>query len=219
MLIKEIINKACMESRFVSLYANLCHELYIKLNNVSYNRENFKTILIEECENKFNELNIKENISKSKIISLDDEKIILIKKQFIGNIDFISELINDDFLEKELGFYYLEELNKIYNNNDNIEKIDKFKKNIALEATVNFISKFGKKIFLNKDINCINKLNKFINTNLKSILDNKDLSGFLKYKIINLIEKQKNEWKDSLFEQSILAKRKNPPIIPKIEPL
>ena len=209
MLIKEIINKACMESRFVSLYANLCHELYIKLNNVSYNRENFKTILIEECENKFNELNIKENISKSKIISLDDEKIILIKKQFIGNIDFISELINDDFLEKELGFYYLEELNKIYNNNDNIEKIDKFKKNIALEATVNFISKFGKKIFLNKDINCINKLNKFINTNLKSILDNKDLSGFLKYKIINLIEKQKNKWHDSLFEKSILAKSKN----------
>ena len=207
-LIKAIVNKACMESRFVNLYANLCHELYKKLKNVSYNRENFRTILINECENKFNELNINENISKNKIYSLEDEKIILIKKKFIGNIDFICELIINDFLEKDLGFYYLEELNKIYNNNDILEQIDKFKKNIALEATVNFISKFGKKIFSNKDINSINKLNKFINSNLKSILDNKDLSGFLKYKIINLIEKQKNKWKDSLFEKSILAKSK-----------
>ena len=141
-------------------------------------------------------------------MSLDDEKIILIKKSFIGNIDFISELINSNLFSEDIGFYYLEELNKIYNNNNYSEQTDKFKKNIALEATINFLSKFGKKIFSNNNMQNINKLNNFINSNLKSILDNKDLSGFLKYKIINLIEKQKNKWQDSLYEKSILAKGK-----------
>ena len=207
-LVKAIINKAVMETRFVNLYAKLCHDISNKLNNVSYNKKNLKTIVIDECKNKFNELNRSENIPKSKIVSLDDEKIIIIKKSFIGNIDFISELINVGFFDEDLGFYYLEELNKIYNNNNSFEQIDKFKKNIALEASVNFLSKFGKKIYSDKNQIDKDKLNNFINSNLKSILDNKDLSGFLKYKIINLIEKQKNKWQDSLFEQSILAKGK-----------
>jgi hypothetical protein len=208
-LVKAIINKAVMEIRFVNLYAKLSHELYHKLNNVSYNKENFKTIIIDECKNKFNELNKNEIIFKNRVVSLDDEEIILIKKSFIGNIDFICELINVEFLDEVIGFYYLEELNKIYNNDEIPEQNNKFKKNIALEATVNFLSKFGKKIISGKNVNNINKLNSFINSNLKSILDNKDLSGFLKYKIINLIEKQKNKWQDSLYEKSILAKSKN----------
>ena len=207
-LIKAIINKAILETRFVNLYAKLSNELFHKLNNVSYNSQNFKTIIIDECKNKFNELSKNEKISKNKVVSLDDEKIILIKKSFIGNIDFISELINSNLFSEDIGFYYLEELNKIYNNNNYSEQTDKFKKNIALEATINFLSKFGKKIFSNNNMQNINKLNNFINSNLKSILDNKDLSGFLKYKIINLIEKQKNKWQDSLYEKSILAKGK-----------
>ena len=207
-LIKAIVNKAILETRFVNLYAKLSKELFHKLNNVSYNSENFKTIIIDECKNKFNQLSKNENISKNKVVSLDDEKIILIKKSFIGNIDFISELINSNLFSEDIGFYYLEELNKIYNNNNYSEQNDKFKINIALEATINFLSKFGKKIFSNNNIQNINKLNNFINSNLKSILDNKDLSGFLKYKIINLIEKQKNKWQDSLYEKSILAKGK-----------
>ena len=207
-LMKAILNKAIMETRFVNIYAKLCKELCNKLNNVSNNKENLKTIIIAECKRKFSELITNENILKNKIISIDDEKLFLTKKTFLGNIDFISELINFDSLEEELGFYYLEELKNIYNN-DSSEQIDKYKKNIALEATVNFLSKFGKKLFSGKNTKNIQILNNFININLKSILDNKDLSGFLKYKIINLIEKQKNKWKDSLFEKSILAKSKN----------
>ena len=207
-LIKAILNKAILEKRFVNLYAKLSNELFHKLNNVSYNSENFKTIIIDECKNKFNELSNNENISKNKIVSLDDEKIILIKKSFIGNIDFISELINTNLFSEDIGFYYLEELNNIYNKKNYSKQNDKFKINLALEATINFLSKFGKKIFSNNNILSVNKLNNFINSNLKSILDNKDLSGFLKYKIINLIEKQKNKWQDSLYEKSILAKGK-----------
>ena len=40
-------------------------------------------------------------------------------------------------------------------------------------------------------------------------IDNKGLPNYLKFKIINLIEKKKNNWKDSLYEQSIIAKGKN----------
>jgi hypothetical protein len=70
------------------------------------------------------------------------------------------------------------------------------------------LSKFGKKIYESKNINNFKYLNYYIENNLNSILKNEDLPGFLKYKIINLIEKQKNKWQDSLYEKSILAKGK-----------
>ena len=208
-LVKAILNKAIMEIRFVNLYAKLCKELFHKLINVSYNSINFKILLINECRNKFNELNIMENLFKDKMINLNDEKLLLMKKEFIGNVDFISELIETNFFIEDIGFYYLEELDKIYNKEGGLEPLIKFQRNTALEATVNFLSKFGKKIFSDKKIDNINNLNNFININLKNILNNQELSGFLKYKIINLIEKKNNNWQDSLFEKSISAKCKN----------
>ena len=90
-----------------------------------------------------------------------------------------------------------------------INEIEKFKKYLCLEAIVNFLSKFGKKIYENKNINNFKYLNYFIGNSLNTILKNESLPGFLKYKIINLIEKQKNQWKDSLYEKSILAKGKD----------
>ena len=36
-----------------------------------------------------------------------------------------------------------------------------------------------------------------------------DIPSHLKYKIINLIEKQKNNWEESLYEKSIIAKGKD----------
>ena len=41
----------------------------------------------------------------------------------------------------------------------------------------------------------------------------KGIPNHLKYKIINLIEKQKNNWEESLYEKSITAKGKNTNII------
>ena len=212
-LIKVITDKAITEKRFVNLYAKLCYELYNKLKDKIYNEVNFKTILMEECKTKFNELN---NINKddnspdtnNNSINIEDEKYYLIKKKFLGNIDFICELINVNILTQDFGFYYLEELYKQYNNITGTNEIDKFKKNLCLEAIVNFLSKFGKKINESKNMNNFKNLNDFINNNLNAILKDENLPSFLKYKIINLIEKQKNKWEDSLFEKSILAKGK-----------
>ena len=210
-LIKIIVEKAITEKRFVNLYAKLCYELYNILNDKIYNEINFKNILMEECKLKFSELNYinngnnDNNTNSDNNINLNDEKYFQIKKNFLGIIDFICELINVNILQPEIGFYYLEELFKKYNNYNEIEK---FKKNLCLEAIINFLSKFGKKIYQNKNINNFKYLNYFIDNNLSPILEKEKLAGFIKYKIINLIEKQKNKWKDSLYEKSILVKSK-----------
>jgi len=211
-LIKIIIDKAITERRFVNLYAKLSFELFQKLNDIIYNNINFKKILMEECKMKFNELNnIK--VNENDDINMDDEKNYLIKIKFLGNIDLICELINVNILNHDIGFYYLKELfNKYYyinNNTDVLKEIEKFKKYLCLEAIVNFLSKFGKKIYESKNINSFKCLNYFIDNDLNSILKNENLPGFIKYKIINLIEKQKNKWEDSLFEKSILVKGKD----------
>ena len=211
-LIKVILDKAITEKRFVNLYAKLCFDLFKLLNDKIYNDINFKNILIEECKIKFNELNNinnSDNNSENNKINLDDEKYYFIKKKFLGNIDFICELINVNILPQDIGFYYLDELFKKYNNINSSNDIETFKKYLCLEAIVNFLSKFGKKINENKNINNVKNLNYFIDNNLNPVLETEKLPGFLKYKIINLIEKQKNQWKDSLYEKSILAKGKN----------
>jgi len=207
-LIKIIVDKAITEKRFVNLYAKLCYELYNLLGDKNHNDINFKTILMEECKIKFNDINNINNNDDNNKINLDDEKYYDIKKKFLGNIDFICELINVNILSQDIGFYYLEELFKKYNNINTSNQFEKFKKYLCLEAIVNFLSKFGKKIYENKNINNFKYLNYYIENNLNPILKNEDLPGFLKYKIINLIEKQKNKWKDSLYEKSILAKGK-----------
>ena len=153
---------------------------------------------MEECKIKFIELNDINNNDNNKEdnlnninVNLDDEKYSLIKKRFLGNIDFICELINENILQQDIGFYYLEELFKKYNSINVSSEIEKFKKNLCLEAIVNFLSKFGKKINENKNMNNLEKLNYFIDNNLNLILEKEKLPGFLKYKIINLIEKTK----------------------------
>ena len=206
-LIKVIVDKSITEKRFVNLYAKLCYELYNKLKDKIFNQINFKNILMKECALKFNELNnINHEENTENKANLIDENYYVMKKKFLGNIDFICELINVNILQTDVGFYFLEELLKKYNNINSKNEIEKLKN---LEGIVNFLSKFGKKIFENKNVIEFKYLNFFIYNNLNPILDKENLPGFLKYKIINLIEKQKNKWKDSLYEKSILAKGKN----------
>ena len=202
-LIKVIVDKSITEKRFVNLYAKLCYQLLIKLKENIYNEINFKSILMEECKRQFNELN---TINNTDNVNLEDEKLFIIKKKFLGNIDFIYELINEHVLSQDIGFFYLDELFNIFNNISNLNEVEKLKKYLCLEAIVNFLSKLGKKIYEKKSNS--NYLNNIIENNLNSILLNESLPGYLKYKIINLIEKQKNKWKDSLYEKSILVKGK-----------
>ena len=204
LIVDIIIDKAIKEKSFVNLYAQLFNELYKKIID-----NNIKNILIQNCSKKYNNLYaLLNNMENSKINDNDDD-YIKSKIKFLGIFNFISELINVNLLSEEIGFYYLEDLFSKYTNNKTNNNI----KYLCLEAITNLISKFGKIIYNNsKNNKSEEKLNTFIETNLNKIITNEsinELPGYIKYKIINLIEKQKNKWEESLFEKSILVKGKN----------
>ena len=91
-----IIEKAIMEKGYAKLYAKICYDLYLiygKLinkfrNNKLKDSENLQSLLISECKQKFNDYQYnKNNIN-------ENEYDYLIKKKFLGNINFICELID-----------------------------------------------------------------------------------------------------------------------------
>ena len=198
-----IIDKAIKEKNFVNLYAELINELYKKMNN------NIKNILIQSCNNKYNNLYGMLNKMEERKINDNGEDYIKSKNKFLGLFNFISELVNVDLLTKENCFYYLDDLLSKYDTNN---KINNNLKYLYLEAMINLISKFGKIVYdSSQNDKSREKLNIFISTHLNKIIANdsiNELPGHIKYKIINLIEKQKNKWEESLFEKSILVKGK-----------
>ena len=198
------IDKAILESKFSILYAKLC----LELNNLINNDEiiNFMNIVIEKRFNNLNDISI-QNISNK------DEEYFIIKKKFLGTVNLIADLIKLKIKTILYGFNCVNILlNKYYlllNENDfNLRYLN-------LEAVINFFSKFGKIIFETNNNNYIEKLNNYINKKLFLIIDDTNVKkdckipGYLKYKIINLIQKLKNNWEDSLYEKSIQIKGKN----------
>ena len=217
-----ILDKATIEKGYVVLYAKLCADLFIELiklikeynnpeiENQLINGENLKTIITSECRQRFDECISITTLSKR----LDDEEkneiFIIFKKKFLGNMNFIAELINVKILSQTKGFEFLDILYKRYKEIKNNEKI----KFLNLEGAVTLLTKFGRIIMERKNPKHIQNLDNYIKDNMLPIIsnnneENKNLPNYLKFKIINLIEKKKNNWKDSLYEQSIIAKGKN----------
>ena len=128
------------------------------------------------------------------------------KKKFLGNIDFIAELINVKLLSQTKGFEFLDILFKRFCDikNDQIKYLN-------LEGAIILLNKFGKIVFERKNPKHLQNLDNYLKDNIFPITEKKDINlpNYLKFKIINLIEKKKNNWKDSLYEQSIIAKGKN----------
>ena len=216
-----IIDKAIMEKGYIKLYAKLCYDLYIILDkildnyidtniqNQLFNGENLKSLLIGECKQRFNDYQYNDDIENEN----DSDLIFLIKKKFLGNINFIVELIDVKLFSQKIGFDFLEALYRNYK-----EKNDK-NKYLNLEGAIDLLNKFGKIVFERKNERYLQNLENYLNDNiipLSQIIDKKDkdneisdVPGYLKYKIINLIEKQKSNWEESLYEKSIIAKGKN----------
>ena len=220
-----ILDKATIEKGYVVLYAKLCADLFIHLiklikeynnaeiGNQIINGENLKTILTTECRQRFEECTSISSLSE-KANEFEKKEIFLIfKKKFLGNMDFIAELINVKILSQTKGFEFLDILYKRYKEIKNNDKI----KFLNLEGAVTLLTKFGRIIMDRKNPKHVQNLDNYINDNLYPIIsnddsknnDNKGLPNYLKFKIINLIEKKKNNWNDSLYEQSIVAKGKN----------
>ena len=220
--IEIILEKATKEKGYVILYAKLCADLFIEfikyirdinnpeIENQLVNGENLKTILTSECRQKFDECISMETLYKDKFKNKNEEEkkeiFLNFKKKFLGNIDFIAELINVKLLSQTKGFEFLDILYKRFCDikNDQIKFLN-------LEGAIILLNKFGKIVFERKNPKHLQNLDNYLKDNIFPIAKKKDsnLPNYLKFKIINLIEKKKNNWKDSLYEQSIIAKGKN----------
>ena len=206
-----IIEKAIMEKGYVKLYAKICYDLFLVFNkimnesqnNILIDGENLQSLLISECKQKFNDYQYNEEI----LTNNNNDDSFLIKKKFLGNINFICELIEIKLFSQKIGFNFLDIL---YKNYENFEGKNKY---LNLEGIITLLNKLGKIIFQEKNEKYLQDLDSFIKENLSPLINNdnndKNIPEYLKYKIINLIEKQKNNWEESLFEKSITAKGKN----------
>ena len=228
-IFKEIIfQKATTEIKYINLYTKLCNDLNSNIlyelreqKNIKNNKErNLKLIINDECIsilNSFKTLEINNKNNNNQINDKESEECIFFKNKIIGYVNFVYELINVELLKQQFGFFVLEQFYKIYN--DSSMNLCNVIKDIFLEGIIILINKLGKLVLEKNNNKLIENINNYIKNNLYNIINNKNnIPNCLKYKIINLLIKRDNQWKEHLFE--ILKeeeKEKNKNILSKIE--
>ena len=140
-----------------------------------------------------------------------DERELKLKKFVLGNVNFIGELINIQILSKKIVNQCLSNLLARYND----DKADKSLKMINLEAIVILLDNFGTLLkakeekMKEEDKITFNSLVDEYLKKLQDVIDKEqNLVQYVKYKIINLIERSKNNWEKSKFDKSLEAKGK-----------
>ena len=213
-----LFQKAVHEKAFVNLYAKLCKDLDKDLpqklgkNNVHGKKttsSEMRSKLIDKCREIF-KIDNNEQIDGYIKVKDPDERESKIKKFILGNVNFIGELISIKLLSKNIVFQCIDKLFSRYDN-----KEEGGLRLISLEGIVILTDKFG--TLINKQKDTIEDIElkeyvKNINSVLKrlfTIQKNDDIPGYVKYKIINLLEKKKNGWEETQFEKNIHAKGKD----------
>ena len=204
--------KAVREKSYGELYAKLCKYLNRELPQKSKKNEKaknpssfFREKLIEKCRE------ILKSTNFDKYIKEDDpiEKQIKIKKFILGNVNFLTELIKIKLLSKKIMPECIDYLFEKYKNETNTHL-----KLIHVESIVIFTDKFGSLVHSEKnnmkseEIKLFKKKLEEIFEKLEKVKNDKELRGHIKYLIINLIEKKKNNYEESQFEKSLRAKSK-----------
>ena len=199
-----LFQKAINEKAFVNLYAKLCKELDKSLpqrmetnqNNGKINKKNpsiFRSKLLDKCREIFK---IDNNTKINEYIKETDpfEREIKLKKFILGNVNFIGELIRNQIISRKNVFGCITNLFKRFEK----EGGDRQLKLINLEGIVILIDKFG--TLMNSQLVKINetelrdfekKIEDYIQK-LELIQSKDNIPGYIKYKIINLIEKKKS---------------------------
>ena len=216
-----LFQKAINEKTFVTLYAKLCKELDNTLpqrvennqNNGKTNKKNpsiFRGKLLDKCREIFK---IDNNTKINEYIKETDpyEREIKLKKFILGNVTFIGELIKNQIISRKNVFGCINNLFTRFEK----EGGDRQLKLINLEGIVILIDKFGS--LMNNQCVKINEtelrdFKKKIDDNIQKlelIQSKENIPGHIKYKIINLIEKMKSNWKETIFEKNIHAKGKD----------
>ena len=218
-----LFNKSVNEKAFVGLYAKLCKDFDKKLPQKAPLKEDKKsdkpkkynsimrTKLLDKCREIFK---IENNEKFDEYIKVQDkqERNTKLKNFVLGNVNFIGELIKIQILSKKIVKQCLNNLFARFND----AKSDESLKMVNLEAIVILLNNFGT-LLKEKEAKLKEDDKKTFNTvvdeylqKLEDIITKNDTSidQPIKYKIINLIDKSKNNWEKSKFEKSIEAKGK-----------
>jgi hypothetical protein len=215
-----LFQKAVLENAYVKLYSKLAKDLDKELPQKSKRKEGeggkkkkehseMRSHLIDKCRTIFQ---IEKNEKFDEYIKEKDpeERRSKLKKFIVGNINFITELMKIKILSKKVGPDCLKNLYDRYQKGD----IDKTLKESTIEAIIKFADKFGRIIYEEeKNMNGKDK-EEFklqiddIFKKLEKIKEEPGLAGYIKYSIINLEEKRKNNFAMSKFDESQIAKTK-----------
>jgi hypothetical protein len=209
-LLDILFRKTLTDKPFLVLYAKLCKDLDKELPEENEHLDSkskehvkkhnsFSSMIRKECENIIRSDN--EAFEKFKSANPDQMEINL-KNYILGNTNFICELIEQHLLPYETIVQYFNIIfQKIENNDNSLLKL------FNLESFIILLDKFGS--LLNRvdkeneeDIHFIKQTDEYL-AKLDNIQENdKSIPGYIKYKIINLLEKKKSGWKESKIDQS-----------------
>ena len=215
-----LFQKAVMEKSFVKLYSRLVKELDKELPQKSKRKEKdgekkkkeyseMRSHLIDKCRTIFQ---IENNEKFDEYIKEKDpeERRNKLKKFILGNVNFIAELMKIKILSKKVGPDCLKNLYDRYQSG----KLDKTLKELTIEAIIVFTEKFGRivyeeeKTMKQKDKEEFKSKIDDIFKKLEKIKEEPGLVGYIKYGIINLEEKRKENFAMSKFDESQIAKTK-----------
>ena len=144
-----IFNKSIKEKKYVKLYAKLIKDLDKSLPQRYESNWDAKTTngtpkkpssimrikLLDKCRRNLSENELNERINSYNLL----EREIKIKEFFLGNANFVSELINIQVLSKKILFQYIDRLLSKFNE----EKKGNSLKMIYLESIVFLLDNFG----------------------------------------------------------------------------
>ena len=216
-----LFQKAVLERAYVELYAKLCKELDKELPQKNKPKEGkegekktkstsvMRAKLLDKCREIFQ---IKNNEKFDEYIKEKDpiERENKLKKFILGNVYFITELIKIKILSKKIAPVCIKNLFERYESLKSDEKL----KLINIEAIVIFTDQFGslvhsqEKKIDSKDAKAFKESIDDIFQKLDKVKDETGLPGYIKYKIINLIEKRKNNYQRTKYEEYMIAKSK-----------
>ena len=197
--------KVIMESAYIELYVELSRFLNLKLKQKSEKNKKsslFREILIEKCKEVLREKDFNNYVDEQD----QQEKENKIKNLNLGNINLLVQMVKIKMLSKKIIPECFEHLFKKYQSEEKT-----FLKVIYAQTIISLTDKYATLINSEKDKIKNNEYIKSVDVffkNLEIIKNDKCLPGHIKYLIINLIEKRKNNYKESKCEKSRLAKSK-----------
>ena len=216
-----LFQKAVSERAYVQLYAKLCKDLDKDLPQKNPPKETkngekqkkstsvMRAKLLDKCREIFQ---IKNNEKFDEYIKVKDpeERENKLKNFVLGNVYFITELIKIKILSKKIAPVCIQNLFERYESAKGDEKL----KLINIQAIVIFTDQFGTLVH-NQEKKIASDDAKQFKLNIEKIFqkldkvkDEEGLPGYIKYSIINLIEKRKNNYKISKLEEYRIAKSK-----------